>query len=184
VYTWTTDRRFPACLGREATADAPAHMPSLIPYLSETRIVKIASGGYMTAALSSDGEFFLWGQACPGTEGELALPKHPDDERPEREASTVDDDQDEIVKCVEIKMPGGDEARVVDVAVGHGHILVAVEVGEDTAVFAAGEGESGQLGLGEAIKFQSDFTEIPGLRGLKVKNMAAAGWSSWVVMED
>ncbi|KAF2116502.1 regulator of chromosome condensation 1/beta-lactamase-inhibitor protein II [Lophiotrema nucula] len=69
VWTWTHDSRYPKTLGRPVDAQAPSNIPSQVPYLSETKISKIASGGYMTAALSSDGELYLWGQACPSPDG-------------------------------------------------------------------------------------------------------------------
>ncbi|KAF2873280.1 hypothetical protein BDV95DRAFT_378263 [Massariosphaeria phaeospora] len=75
VFTWTYDARYPKCLGRPVDAESPADCPSPVPYLSEIKIVKIASGGYMTAAVSEDGELFLWGQACPGTQNELTVLK-------------------------------------------------------------------------------------------------------------
>ncbi|KAF2712756.1 hypothetical protein K504DRAFT_452902 [Pleomassaria siparia CBS 279.74] len=173
VYTWTSDPRYPTCLGRLADADAPASHPHPVPYLSETNIVSIASGGYLTAALSADGELFVWGQACPGTTSSLSVLRQ-------------DDDGDEWVKCVELEIDG-QEARVTHVAIGFGHVIVAAEaIGRghvERAVFAAGQGESGQLGVGKSPTFIQDFRQVEALRGKKIKELRAAGWSSWVVVE-
>lgn len=233
VYTWTTDRRYPRCLGREADDENPVYIPCPIPYLSETKIVKVASGGYMTAALSADGELFLWGQASPGTEGELdvlrkwskddlfflepgmdmllppppsdyqpwslenairwakevatmrrdgKLPPHPDDPRNKQDR----EEQDEFVKCVDLKIQGN-TARITDVAIGFGHIIVAAEAESRgqvlRAVFTAGQGESGQSGNWRSCSFAPGFSEEQSLIGKKVKSLIAAGWSSWVVVE-
>ena len=50
VYTFTRDPRYSRCLGRPHKSGSGFE---LVPYLSETTITKIASGGYMTAAISS-----------------------------------------------------------------------------------------------------------------------------------
>jgi hypothetical protein len=93
IYTWATDRRFSECLGRDPDEE-PAEVPARIPYFSETKIVKIATGGYMTAALSEDGELFLWGRSCPGANGELSIfksekPKEPTPPRHEKSPSPI-----------------------------------------------------------------------------------------------
>jgi len=78
------------------------------------------------------------------------------------------------------------EARVKYVAVGSGHIIVAAEAlgknGVLRAVFAAGQGESGQLGLGGTPEFIERFVEVEALRGAKLKGLHAAGWSTWVIV--
>ncbi|ORX96023.1 regulator of chromosome condensation 1/beta-lactamase-inhibitor protein II [Clohesyomyces aquaticus] len=73
VFTWTPDPRYPRCLGRPITDDESSDKPFPVPFLLHTKIKRIASGGYMTAAISADGELFLWGQACPGQERELLV---------------------------------------------------------------------------------------------------------------
>ncbi|KAF2263399.1 hypothetical protein CC78DRAFT_534011 [Lojkania enalia] len=243
VYTWTPDPRYPNCLGRP---NENPELPTPIPYLSETRIAKIAAGGYLSGALSADGELFVWGQSPPGIDSEFRIlkpkskpqsqssdadlfipeigqdmylppppprytpwspenaekwarevavmrrdgrmPRHPDDPRPEQLGLGEDDDEgDEFVKQVDISIQGR-PATVTDVAVGHGHVLVAAEANGDRnkvlrAVFAAGQGESGQLGLGSSAEFVENFTEVEMLRDKKVKSLICAGWSSWVVVE-
>ncbi|KAH7122400.1 regulator of chromosome condensation 1/beta-lactamase-inhibitor protein II [Dendryphion nanum] len=176
VYTWTADPRYPRCLGRVADASEPPGNPHVVPYLSETKVRKVTAGGYMTAAISEDGELFLWGQACPGTDGELEVLR----------MNMGDEDEDDYVKCVPIYIDGR-EARVKDVAIGSGHIIVAAEVELDgvcsRAVFAAGQGESGQLGMGIKLNFTEAFERIEGLDGREVMDLAAAGWSSWVLLK-
>lgn len=172
VYTWTYDLRYPKLLGRPVDSDTPASIPHRIEYLSETTITSIASGGYLTGAISSDGELYLWGQSCPGTIGSLAIFK-----------LTDDDDADEFVKCVELSI-GGREAQVTHVAIGSGHVVVATETKKgERAMFAAGQGECGQLGIGGTPQFVEEFTEVRELRGRKVVEMRASGWSNWVVVE-
>ncbi|KAF2277635.1 uncharacterized protein EI97DRAFT_432494 [Westerdykella ornata] len=181
VYSFFPDPRFPRCLGRPCDPfHSPSDTPTPIPYLSETRIVKIATGGYMTAAISVDGEFFIWGQAGPGME-ELAVLRG-------TEQYQEVEEQDEFVKLVHLAIDGH-PARATHVAVGSGHVLVAAEADvQETgkvlrAVFAAGNAEYGQLGIGRKRKFVDNFVEVPDFRGCKVVDLAAAGWASWVLVE-
>lgn len=184
VHTRTTDPRYPACLGRPYTGTSTFEP---VPYLSETRINKIASGGYMTAAISEDGELFLWGQTSPGTEGELGVLRRPDsdiDTENSKDTAIWDEPgQDEDVKCLTIRIDGRD-AYAYDVAVGFGHVLVAAknEHGQ-RVVFAGGCGENGQLGLGKTPSFMRDFEEVVTMRGKQVVQLAAAGWSSFLVVD-
>jgi alpha-tubulin suppressor-like RCC1 family protein len=176
VFTWTQDPRYPKLLGRVADADTPANVPHQIQYLSETNIIQIASGGYLTAALSSDGELFLWGQNCPGTTGCLKVLQQSDE-----------DDVDKFVKCVEITI-NDKEAKVTHVAIGSGHVIVAAETAGrggrmERAAFVMGQGESGQLGIGRTPELVEEFTEVPGLKGKKVVQMRASGWNCWIVTE-
>jgi hypothetical protein len=184
VYTRTADPRYPSCLGRPYT-DSSKFEP--VPYLSETRVTKIASGGYMTAAISEDGELFLWGQANPGTDGELGALHRLNYESEGLLKETFiwgDTEQDEYIKCLNIHI-NGEIAIPYDVAIGFGHILVAAKVnGGEHVVFAAGCGSEGQLGLGRAVDFLEDFEELVAFRGKQIVQLVAAGWSSFVVKEE
>jgi hypothetical protein len=190
VHTATRDPRYPRCLCRphDRTSDFKP-----VPYLSETRITKIASGGYMTAALSSEGELFIWGQACPGSIGELAvlsgneaLVDSPRDSK--GTGVSAEEEQDDMVKCLTVLIDGQD-AQVYDVAVGHGHILVVAQVQTDNggvrrAVFAGGENGKGQLGCIAGESFVPGFVEVATLKDRKVVEMAASGWSSYIVTAE
>jgi alpha-tubulin suppressor-like RCC1 family protein len=275
IYTWATDRRYPECLGRDPE-EQPPEIPAKIPYFSETKIVKVAAGGYMTAALSEDGELFLWGRSPPGAGGELTIfksdpmqseerrvrymtplgglkftlalqPKQsqqskstaaeeteyakrkrgdpatsttrtalslpeprftgeafPDNMDTEQEQPMDTDTPDALpphspcasdaayadpyIKLVELSLGGVHSAKVTDVAIGNGHILVAVEAQNEQGktlrgVFAAGQGTHGQLGRGDGHVFGEEFSEIHTFSGKKVRQLVAAGWTSWVVVE-
>ncbi|KAF2829691.1 hypothetical protein CC86DRAFT_284709 [Ophiobolus disseminans] len=187
VYTATRDPRYPNCLGR---AYAHAHPTEFLPmpYLSETYVTEIASGGYMTAAASASNELFLWGQACPGSDGELSvLREHVASNDSQTSGIRAEDEQDDIVKCLTVRIDG-EEAYVVDVAVGHGHVLVAAEVqrksdSEKRAVFAAGDNSKGQLGFDPSRPYLPDFEEVVAFRGKKIQQLAASGWSSYIVSD-
>ena len=184
VYTHSADPRYPFTLGRPPT-NSSVFEPVL--YLSELAIAKIASGGYMTAAISSEGELFLWSQANPGTKGELGVLHKLDYNQNPGPKDTViwgDSEQDEYVKCLHVFI-NGTEAAVEDVAIGTGHILVTARDGRsERVVFAAGCGSEGQLGVGRTVEFVSEFEEVWALKGKRVIQMAAAGWSSFVVVEE
>lgn len=85
-------------------------------------IIKIAAGGYTLAALNSSGDLYCWGSPPKHFQilGELT-----------GTPSLVDID-------------GGKE--LVDVAVGHTHMIVLTKDGE---IYGIGAGRNGQLGLGE-----------------------------------
>lgn len=127
----------------------------------------------MSAAVSKEGELFIWGQSCPGTTDSLNIFKPGDDE-----------DADLCVKCIELKIDN-QEAKAKHVAIGSGHVLVAAEMVESgtSSVFAAGQGECGQLGLGGTPEFVEEFTEVKILSGKKVAQLRASGWSTWIVAE-
>jgi hypothetical protein len=189
VYTATLDPRYSKCLGRAYDNTAgfgPIH------YLSETGIESIASGGYMSAVVSSEGELFVWGQANPGSDKVLSVltddASSLDKGTAATTATTSDDDQDDMVKCLKVQIEG-DQAWVYNVAVGHGHLLVAAEVRKEgcavkRAVLCAGVNNKGQLGLGTEEKFVEEFQEIAAFRDLKIEQMVAAGWSSLVITTE
>ncbi|KZM18666.1 uncharacterized protein EKO05_0006603 [Ascochyta rabiei] len=185
VHTRTADPRYPACAGRPHTGTSKFEP---VAYLSETRITKIASGGYMTAAISEDGELFLWGQSTPGTDGELGvLHRQNYDSNAALEGKAIvwcDAEQDEYVKCLNITI-GGNNATAFDVAIGFGHVLVAAKNSEgEHVVLVAGCGSEGQLGLGRTVDFLEEFELVVATKGKLVVQVEAAGWSSFVVTED
>lgn len=185
VYTATRDPRYPKCLGRAYSNDS-AFEP--VEYLSETCIVKIASGGYMTAAVSAKGEVFLWGQTNPGDEKMVAALGEKGASGTSATMISTDEEQDEMVKCLNV-MVAGQEACVYDVAVGHGHVLVAAEVRKAgcvtaRAVLGAGCNDRGQLGLLTSKPFVEDFEAVPAFAGLKIERLVAAGWSTLVVTSE
>lgn len=189
VFTLAHDTRYPACLGRWCSRTTGFEQVS---YLSETGVKMIACGGYLTAALSSDGELFIWGQECPGCEGPLSvLHRAPTSCLPVEEPldgvsrAMPEDDQDDLITLLAVHI-NGQMATVYDVAVGHGHMLVAAEVREasdiiERRVFAAGDNRVGQLGLGSGSEFVADFQEVSWLRNKKIVQLAAAAWSTSVV---
>jgi hypothetical protein len=189
VYTATLDPRYSNCLGRayNNTAD---FVP--IDYLSETVTESVASGGYMSAVVSSEGELFVWGQANPGSDKILSVLKEDASSFDKGTAATAvtiaDDDQDDMVKCLKVRIDG-DQAWVYIVAIGHGHLLVAAEVRKGgcavkRAVLCAGVNSKGQLGLGTERDFVEEFEEIAAFRNLKIEQMVAAGWSTLVVTAE
>lgn len=188
VYTSTSDPRYPNCLGRPYT-DRPNYEP--IPYLSETDIAKITSGGYLSGAVGMDGELYLWGQGCPDSPGTLAVLEGPVEEGDASWTTGVDreGEQDAFVQCLRV-MIHGREARVYDVAVGHGHVVMAAEAvhsdggRKERRVFVAGDNSRGQLGPGVPKGFVGTFEELAVLRDKRVEQVIAAGWSTLVVTSD
>ncbi|KNG50034.1 serine threonine-protein kinase nek9 [Stemphylium lycopersici] len=183
VWTWSNDARYQRCLGRPYDGESALGQ---VTFLSETLVTKVVSGGYVSAALSSEGELFVWGQACPGSKGEISvLGGRAEGDGPATTTTgiTVEGEQDEHVKCLVVYIDGV-EASVYDVAVGYGHVLVAAEAGAGPAdartVFAAGDNARGQLGVTKK-SFQSEFIEVVALRGKRIAQLSAAGWSSFVV---
>jgi hypothetical protein len=83
----------------------------------------------------------------------------------------------------------GKGARVCDVAIGHGHVLVAAEVcgiGEETkrVLFAAGDNGRTQLGPETGTHFKERFEEVKSMRGKRIIQLVAAGWSSYIVSDE
>ena len=149
-------------LGREPTVSDPAESPSTIPFLGGIPIDKIAAGGWIGAAVSQDRDLYIWG----GRAGE------------ERKIKALSDLPDnEIVRLVDIK--GG--VDILDVGVGYGHVIALTCEGE---VWAAGNGECGQLGTGERA-FEEDWVRIKGDwegKG-KVMSVGCGFWCSWILVD-
>lgn len=155
----------------------------------------------MIAAISCDDELFLWGQANPGSHGELAVLSAEGEEgeesaddgarRGEVKGTRVSIDsgyQDEVVKSLEVFIDG-EKARPYDVVIGNGHVLVAAEVrrADGTmrrAVFGAGSNDRGQTGLPSESAYVQEFEEIVAFRDTKIEEMVASGWTSFVVTQE
>ncbi|KAF1977751.1 hypothetical protein BU23DRAFT_451641, partial [Bimuria novae-zelandiae CBS 107.79] len=179
VHTYATDRRFPSALGRDSFCLAEeGDIAQPIPFLEETIVKKIAAGALYTAAVSEDGELHLWGQATTDMPGEL------------RAVRDREEGGDEYVRTPEMRIDGH-IARVIDVAVGFGCVLVAAECegqngSVEREVFAAGNNRRGCLGLGpdmDKADFVDEFLPLSLLNGRKIKQILCAGMSSYVVAE-
>ncbi|KAK5006153.1 hypothetical protein LTR28_006841 [Elasticomyces elasticus] len=129
VYTWGDPRH--RSLGRSPDPQHPANRPCAVDALAGLRVRKLASGGWVTAALSCDCALYVWGSVASGA-GSRGL----DFGTPGEEVALVavgDGDDD------------GDALDVLDVAVGDGHCVVVAEGGR---LFGVGENANGELGLG------------------------------------
>lgn len=152
----------PQCLGRDPTVTRSADSPCVIPFLGGIPIGKIAVGGWIGAAVSEDQDLYIWGGRAGEERRMHALPKHSDDE---------------AVRLVDIN--GG--VDILEVGVGSGHVIALTAEGE---VWAAGDGECGQLANGEK-KFEEDWIKVRGEwegKG-KVIGLGCGVWCSWVVVD-
>lgn len=143
VYTWG-DPRYQS-LGRKI-ADTPAHRPGVLDALGGLRIVKVAAGGWMSAALSEDRAAYVWGAGEPGKDSTLKLLR-------EADAGNV--------VLISIPSSGGSEAEpldMIDIAVGDNHIAVLAESGR---LFVAGDNRTGQLGIDSDEAWVDDWVEVP-----------------------
>ncbi|KAI9696927.1 MAG: hypothetical protein M1820_008002 [Bogoriella megaspora] len=150
VYTWG-DPRYGA-LGRQQ--DEGFDVPCPLRALEGLKVVKVAAGGFFSAALTEDGRLYVWGVARPGGE------------------------QVDIVEgSVGLQsIAGNGEDRVVDVAVGDNHIVALLA---DGRIFGVGEGQSGELGAAvkESGGFARTWVEIP-TPGLERVNSLVCGRQS------
>ena len=144
VYSWG-DPRYQS-LGRSIVGGeaVPAEKPGLVEALGGLRISKVASGGWMGAALSEDGALYIWGTGTPGTDQTI---------RPLRESGGAGN-----VVLVELPEAGAEPLDVTEVGVGDNHIAV---VTEDQRLFVVGSNSNGQLGLGSDEAFFDGWTEVP-----------------------
>ena len=137
---------------------------SRVDALDGIKIKKIAAGGYITAALSTENDLYLWG----GRVGEANCIS-------DLQGS---DEDDEPVKVANVD----GQKDIKDVAVGSGHIVVLTKDGK---VYAAGTGHNGQLGMGEGKRdFVRDWTEVKGLEGKTVTAVHCGPWNSFAIVAD
>lgn len=152
----------PQSLGRDPSVSNSADSPCPIPFLGGIPIRKIAVGGWIGAALSQDRDLYIWGGRAGEEKRINALPKL---------------SGDETVRLVDIN--GG--VDILDVGVGSGHVIALTAEGE---VWAAGQGECGQLGTGER-RFEEDWVRVRGeWEGeRKVVGLGCGVWCSWVLVD-
>lgn len=152
IYTWGDARH--NHLGRVITPNSLSATPQIVDHLGGIPIKKVSTGGWITAALSTSNDLYLWG-GRPGEEHRIkALPDI--SRRPE---------DNEEVKLVDID--GGID--VLDVSVGAGHIVALTA---DGRVWTVGRGHNGQLGYGAKRTYEEDWIEID-LHLEKNKNVEA-----------
>ncbi len=162
VYTWGDPRH--SHLGRTPTTTSSAYTPCLVTFLGGVPIKKVATEGWVTAAISKDNDLYVWGGRPGESERIGALPAVGQGSK---------DEDDEEVKLVDID--GGTD--IVDVAVGEGHIVVLTAEGR---VFATGRGVNGQLGTGQRY-FADDWIEAVSLQGKRVIGVECALWASFAI---
>lgn len=167
VYTWG-DARYQVCLGRSPSGKQEAAEPIVVDALGGIRVVKVVSGGWVTAVVSEEQDAYIWGAKAPR--------RHDDEEEKSNggvenemmaaiDASLFEADEDVHV----VNLPANEQGEisdVLDMAVGNGHVAVMTT---DDRLFVCGEGRNGQLGLlaeetGEARRFVREWTEVVTLR--------------------
>ncbi len=176
IYTWGDPRH--QILGRTLTSDTTAGEPGLVTALDGVPISKIASGGWMTGAVSRDRDLYVWGRSAPGGQGGKKIRCLPGAVRtPSNEDEQEKQQKESEVALVDIE----DGVDVVDVGVGAGHMLALTG---DGRVFGVGENENGQLGVGDGDRYLEDWVEVDlGLEeGRTVVGVECGYWSSFVLV--
>eukprot|EP01138_Halocafeteria_seosinensis_P005914 gb/GECG01006046.1/.p1 GENE.gb/GECG01006046.1/~~gb/GECG01006046.1/.p1 ORF type:complete len:452 (+),score=62.91 gb/GECG01006046.1/:1-1356(+) len=137
--------------------------PVEVKNLGSVKIDKIRAGGNTSVAISADGAVYTWGygfdaQLGHGDRNNVGLPKLVHNLRSE---------------------------RIVDCAVGGGHILY---ITEENRVLAIGRGRNGQLGREGNIEsiaaYRADPVEVRRLSALRVKQVAAGADHSMAIAEE
>ena len=150
-----------ACLARTPTLESQAQEPHVIPFLGGIKIRKIASAGWIAAALSHDRDLYVWGGRRGDTDRLGCLP--------------LAEEEEELVRLVDID--GGID--VLDVGVGAEHIIALTEMGE---VWATGTNTHGQLGIDNG-KFQQEWLKVDAAAKAHrlISSVGCGHWSSWIV---
>ncbi|KAI9665637.1 MAG: hypothetical protein M1821_003570 [Bathelium mastoideum] len=156
VYTWG-DPRYGA-LGRQE--DEGFNVPSKIRVLENHKIVKIASGGFLTGALTDDGRLFMWGVTRPGGP-QLASSA--------QQESVILQHVADLVSIT-----------VLDIAMGDNHALALVS---DGRVFGLGDGVNGEFGSESAgfETFAASWSQVPTPPGYKVKSVSCGRQSTFLI---
>lgn len=116
--------------------------------LTGIKVSKVASGGWMSAAVSEDRALYVWGALIPADEGTIE--------------SLVPGE------CTLVELPsaaGAEQLDVLDVALGSHHVAV---LAEQNSVFVVGRNADGQLGIGSPADFLEDWQEVKGLAGARI----------------
>jgi alpha-tubulin suppressor-like RCC1 family protein len=143
VYTWG-DPRYQS-LGRKI-ADTPAHRPGMLEALGGLKIVKVAVGGWMGAALAEDRAAYVWGAGEPGKDQILKLLR-------EADAGEV-----VLISIPSTKDGAAEPLDIIDIGMGDNHIAVIAEGGR---LFVAGDNKNGQLGPDRDEPWVDDWVEVP-----------------------
>ena len=153
VYTWG-DPRYRS-LGRSTTGEGatPADKPGLVEALGGLKVEKIACGGWLNAAVTTEMALYIWGSGTPGTDRKIKCL----DEAGAGEVVLVDMSQDDNDRFQ-------DFVDVVDVGVGDNHIAAITEGGR---MFVVGDNRNGQLGLGQDETFFESWTPVEILSGVR-----------------
>ncbi|XP_051115280.1 ultraviolet-B receptor UVR8 isoform X2 [Andrographis paniculata] len=133
------------------------------------RIIKISAGYHHSAAITVDGELYVWGK---NANGQLGLGKKAENIIP----------LPRKVECL-------DGVTIKSVSLGFEHSIAVTDKGE---ALSWGGGESGRLGHGHGSSifgFQTSSSEytprlIKGLEGIKVKSVAAGMLHSTCICEN
>ena len=144
VCTWG-DPRYQS-LGRSISGEGEdvvlAERPGIVEALGGLKIEKIASGGWMCAALSADNALYIWGTGTPGTDQTIKFLR--------------DAEAGEVV-LVEIANESGEPLDITDVGIGDNHMAV---IAEEKRLFVIGDNTNGQLGQDTDRKFLDTWTEV------------------------
>ena len=121
------------------------------------KVVKISSGGYATAALTSGNDIYIWGRQG-----------HPELSEPLTGSPTP------------LDLDGQD---FLDVAVGMNHMIVLTT---ERRIFVVGAGGNGQLGLGSGLRELKDWKEVVMLlrEGQQAVNVHAGYKNSFIIVKD
>jgi len=177
IYTWGDPRH--QHLGRTPTTTTPAQQPGLVTGIGGVPMKKIASGGWMTGAVSRDGDLYVWGRQPPGVDEGNRIGCLPGASRTTN-MSAEEESEDGEVALVDVD--GG--VDVVDVGVGAGHILALTR---DGRIFGVGDNSNGQVGIGEGRgrRFCENWLEVPmGFEQEKkvIVRVDCGYWSSFVLV--
>lgn len=176
VWSWG-DQRYWYCLGRETDASRslshhatsrnslindkrPSSIPTPIDYLCDLPggpVTKIASGGYLTGALTLENDLYIWG----GRTGETPI---------------IPDIAEQLPTPLDIY-----EHDILDFGIGDRHMIVLTT---DRTVFVIGEGANGQLGTQSMKAAEWLEVTLPVPSGQEIVGVAAGPRNSFVLMSD